>query len=505
VSTDPPTVPTIAPIRWSSHDPLPPGITIRDGLTYLTVPAEIARERKVGRTRSAHTIIEWTPGLVVITSDRRAFPYTDDHLAPLGLRTTTAIIPRQRLWSDTSIHAFLADETLPPNPATLIDDIRHLAEHHLEFTDPTTYPLLATWILATYVYRAFNAVAYLHLNGTAASGKSTTLGFIAALAYQAELASNISSAALFRTTAGAPGTILVDEAEKWDTERAQDLRQILNSGYQAGATVIRAERPNDRTAFTTTAYDTYGPKAIASINPLDPVIGSRCLVIHMRPALRRLRELDRTDPALQAIRDRLHLWALYHGPALAQHAERWSTELRHTRAPNLVGRPWQIAQAFIVIADYADQHAGSNLADDLITWFNTYYAHAQAEADATDAMRLLLRILPRVLATHAARDTDWYPLKSIHETLLSYADADAADWLKPRWIAKRLTALGFRERRSSHVGTLVRLPELQIRDELAGRRVDPLPEDAAWADGHVSYQTDTETNSVQSTRPSLWS
>ena len=105
--------------------------------------------------------------------------------------------------------------------------------------------------------------------------------------------------------AGNPGLLCIDEAERFDNEKGSELRTILLGGYKAGNQAVRAERTTGG-AFMNKRYETYGPKALGSINPLDPTLGSRTVVITMKPATRRIatfpfdsgRVVRRTQPAL---------------------------------------------------------------------------------------------------------------------------------------------------------------------------------------------------------------
>src|SRR6476646_4557353 len=93
--------------------------------------------------------------------------------------------------------------------------------------------------------------------------------------------------------------------------------------------------------YTPVEYDVFGPKALASINPLEPVIASRCIVIGMRPAIRELPDFEMNSPQWQAMRDRLYVWALSNAQDLAALAAQWRAEKKARLAPRLIGRAWE--------------------------------------------------------------------------------------------------------------------------------------------------------------------
>jgi hypothetical protein len=359
------------------------------------------------------------------------------------------------------------------------------------------------FVMGSYMFRLYKAIGYLHFNGTAASGKSQNLRILDALAFNTQWASSMSSAALYRSLAGHPGTVCIDEAEGFEGERGEELRRILNAGYLDGSTVKRAEKgPNDQ--FVVQSYESYGPKAIASINVLDNVIGSRCLIVAMRPAIRTIPEFDKDDPRWQRLRDRLYLWLMYHADPMAAKIEEWNSDLRYTRAASLIGRQWQITQMYVTIADYIDSFDKGDRCTRLIAFFNEYFADLQKQMDATDRIRLVLRSLPEVLRTHAGHDGQWFHLKTIHEVVSNYLEDDQKEYYKSRAVSKHLDVLGFRKRRAHKNGQQIWLDPEQIRQEFKQRRVEPQPEDIAWAAGEIEYEAKVYGQAASQERVSVW-
>lgn len=486
-------------IEWDIDDPLRPGLDYRDGIVYFTIPAMINREVTKGKGKGATTEIVKEPGLACLTSEREQFPYTKEAVEARGFGYPENVVRGERRWSTTGIRAFLSGSDTPPQPAALHAAIRKVYETYIEFADEAYYDILPLFIMGSYVFRLYRALGYIHFNGTAASGKSQNLRILDALGFNNQWASNISAAGLYRSLAGNPGLVCIDEAEGWEGERGEELRRILNAGYLDGSTVKRAEKgANDR--FQIASFESYGPKAIASINPLDAVIGSRCLVVAMRPAIRRIPEFDKDDHRWQQLRDQLYLFTMYHAEAISGLIEDWNTSLRHTRAPDLVGRQWQITQLYVTLADYLDMGTDAGLCDRLIAFFNKYFADLQKQQDATDRIRIVLKSLPRVLARFAPHDGGYYYLKTIHEVVHEYLEEDQKDYYKTRNLGKHLDVLGFKKKRSAKQGTQVWLDPAVVRGEFVQRRVEPHDEDRAWLAGEIEY---THYNTVVTpTKPS---
>ena len=472
-------------IIWEDTTALRPGVDYHDGITYFTIPTR-ARMPQKGRGKNAETTYVVQDVLVAVTSERDQFLYTDEEVNKRGFTyPDTVTLDKNRRWSATGIRAFLANEAESPDPAKLHDALRQVYVDFVEFergADDPMYDVMPLFVMGSYLFRLFRSLGYVHFNGTAASGKSQNLRLLEALAFNTVWASSMSPAALYRQVAGMPGVICIDEAESFEGERGQELRLILNAGYLDGSTVRRAEKgANDR--FSTVAFESFGPKVLASITPLEPVLQSRCLVVRMRPALRKIQEFDKDDARWQALRDQLYLWAMEHTDNVARYAARWNGELRFERAPQLNQRHWQITQLYVILADYLDSFDNNDRCDRLISYFNEYFADQQKNADATDRVRILLQCLPRVLANNTPEDGTFYQMKAIHEEVVARLDADAVEYYKTRQVGRALDVLGFKNKRSRKGGTQVSIPADQLRAEFRQRRVTPYEEDLAWLEG----------------------
>ena len=112
------------------------------------------------------------------------------------------------------------------------------------------YWALTLWIAYCYSIPSFDFAPRLCLwSPEKRCGKSLTLEVVGHLLPNPLLTSSISSASLFRLLDKDPmKVILIDESDtvfgsNGDKEKAEALRQLLNSSFKRGQTVIRCEAP----------------------------------------------------------------------------------------------------------------------------------------------------------------------------------------------------------------------------------------------------------------------
>ena len=95
------------------------------------------------------------------------------------------------------------------------------------------------------------------------------------------LAGASSSAAIFRIIDRFRGTLILDEADFYNSDVHADIVKILNSGYRRHFPVLRAE-PNGNGKYEVIPYEGFGPKLIANRRRYqDPALESRMLTLEM--------------------------------------------------------------------------------------------------------------------------------------------------------------------------------------------------------------------------------
>jgi hypothetical protein len=209
-----------------------------------------------------------------------------------------------------------------PDPADLFKRLSERFTHFIELPRdqaPGTIATLALWTLLTYVYHAWDAVPYLHIGGPLGSGKSRVFEILLRLVFRPLLSSSMTAPSLFRTLDAQGGTLLLDEAEQLKQTRNPGTAEIVSmllAGHKRGGQARRLEPAGD--SFRMVAFDVYGPKGLACIAGLPPVLASRAIGLTMfraPPGSEKPRRRIDADPAgWEQLRDDLHSLAMEHGP-----------------------------------------------------------------------------------------------------------------------------------------------------------------------------------------------
>lgn len=174
----------------------------------------------------------------------------------------------------------------PLDAASLIEELEAYFARRLYLLGHGSF-LLALWTLHTWCFDVFDTTPYLLVeSATRRCGKTTVLTLVGAACRHPVNATSPSEAALFRVIDQQHPTLLIDEAESLAgrSERAETLRGILHVGYKQGAKVPRCI--GEGKGIEVKLFDTYCPKAIASIGGLRDALLDRCVVFTMqrRPA-----------------------------------------------------------------------------------------------------------------------------------------------------------------------------------------------------------------------------
>lgn len=179
---------------------------------------------------------------------------------------------------------------------------------------------MAAWTVGTYFVHLVTAFPFLHFHGPKESGKSKTLEALGCACFNAWKGRDITAAALGDTTDGQRGTLLLDQAEKLNSDENNNLIGLLADSYKkAGGQrrvveITKAER-------SVLEFSTYGPKAYASTKPLDPDLADRCARIPMTRTRRRLPDLEGWEPVWKELTDKLYRFTLASFKNVRQHYE----------------------------------------------------------------------------------------------------------------------------------------------------------------------------------------
>jgi len=174
--------------------------------------------------------------------------------------------------------------------------------------------IMAAWVMHTYVFEAFEVTPYLFISSPEkGSGKSTLLRILKAVAYRGRSSSGMSAAALARVVEASRPTLFLDELDaqmKGNKETAENIRGVLNSGYEPEGVYTRCVGNE----FAVKDFPTFCPKCLAGIGKLWDTVSDRSITIEMRRMLsEETIEQDRkvaVKAAAAPIKARLEEWAV---------------------------------------------------------------------------------------------------------------------------------------------------------------------------------------------------
>lgn len=202
-----------------------------------------------------------------------------------------------------------------PPLADLLDQTRAFLQNFIVFPAEEHAEAVTLWIAHTWAVEAFDFSPYLNINSPLKRcGKSTLLDCLKLLVARPWPVVSPSPAVLFRKIEQDCPTLLWDEvdtvfaATKGDDGR-EDLRAVLNAGFQRGAKVPRCVGPTHALA----EFSVFCAKALAGIGTLPDTVADRCIVVSLaraRPGQKlgkfRFREVA---PLAERLREALSLWA----------------------------------------------------------------------------------------------------------------------------------------------------------------------------------------------------
>ncbi|KHE92126.1 hypothetical protein S225a_21030 [Candidatus Brocadiaceae bacterium S225] len=205
-------------------------------------------------------------------------------------------------WDKNKILSFTKN---PEPPKGLYQEIKNTLKQYIEFQTEAVYGLVTAWIIATYFHRCFHAYPFLFIYGKKQSGKSRSLDLLERLSFNAMKVKGVSVPSLADSIDGVRGTFLNDQAEELSKRKNTEILGILSDSYTIGGGKRRVVNitNNGRGILE---FETYGPKAFASIKEIDSDLKDRCIEITM---LRAIKEFPYPDAYLTIwddLRDKLY-------------------------------------------------------------------------------------------------------------------------------------------------------------------------------------------------------
>ncbi|MFC7538818.1 DUF3631 domain-containing protein [Siccirubricoccus deserti] len=165
----------------------------------------------------------------------------------------------------------------PVDAAAMLHDLAAAIERHV-ILPASAIDCCTLWIAHTWVHERFQHSPRLSVTSPVKRcGKSTLLDVLRATSHRPLKADNISASGVFRTVeALRPLTLLVDEADTFLGDN-EELRGILNSGFERSGEVIRVVEVKDE--WQPIRFATFAPVALAGIGTLPGTLEDRAVPI----------------------------------------------------------------------------------------------------------------------------------------------------------------------------------------------------------------------------------
>lgn len=196
------------------------------------------------------------------------------------------------------------------------------------------YPLIAIWIIGTYIHKSFETYPYLFINAMRGTGKTRLLKLIAKLSWNGDILTSLKEAVLFRTAS--QGTICIDEFEGLNKKENAPLRELLNAAYKKGIKVKRMKKIKTAVGESQMVeeFSVYTPICMANIWGMEEVLGDRCISLVLEKssnsAITMLMEDFESSVVISDIKNRLStlgvVWCSYFGKK--QYIEKWNIYIK---------------------------------------------------------------------------------------------------------------------------------------------------------------------------------
>lgn len=235
--------------------------------------------------------------------------------------------------------------------AEVVTEAESFIKRFCAFPDDHALVAVSLWAVHAHITEHFHTTPRLALiSPEAGSGKTRVLEVLDLLVPESMFCLSASPAAIFRTLADRPITLLVDEVDTIFQRRGkedgnEDLRALLNAGYKRGASIPRCVGPKHEVQ----QFAVFCATALAGLGDLPDTIMSRSIIVRMRRRAPnehvepfRLRE---HEPSGHAIRERVAAWASRVGAAVGA---AWPA-----MPEGIVDRPAEVWEPLIAVADAA--------------------------------------------------------------------------------------------------------------------------------------------------------
>lgn len=253
------------------------------------------------------------------------------------------------------------------SPFSTFDSLRNLMNDHIYFAHDSLPTLVALWVMGGYVFKLFNAYPYLHVRGRKGTGKTTMLEIITSCGFNGLLESQATRASVIQQIDRLGCTLCLDEFESHSKGTGNQYVQMINAGYKQSGTYRKMS------GTTSTTYNVYCPKVLASIDPIEiPALRSRTIPIRSKekPTSVHLTPWDpgRSEILLRVnfIRRGCYALGLYHHEAIQRNHRLIPSVIELPSRINLEARQHELVSPLLAIAWLVDRNRDSNVEEDLL-------------------------------------------------------------------------------------------------------------------------------------------
>ncbi len=303
--------------------------------------------------------------------------------------------------------------------------------------------LLALWLTGTYCYTVFEYFPYLALRSPEKRcGKSRTLDLISLLGFNAhQPTASPTEAQIFREPREDGGVQIYDELEGMtgDKERWSAVTSVFNAGFHKGQVVTRYRKTGQGQQKET--FETYVPRAIASISSLETTLEDRSIMVMMQrllPGQQTERfSLRRLDHAAQVLRDDLYIFALMMAPTIAELYD----EAEFPGLSGLDHRAVDLWEPVLSIAAVIDASGGTGTLTKRMTSLAERLGGERASRSADDTNPAIIEVLNECLGIGLEAKISTHNLSEKIRLRLGW------DSLTPKALSNRLHPLGLKSTR----------------------------------------------------------
>ena len=281
-----------------------------------------------------------------------------------------------------------------PNPKELFDEILAALKRFMELEKDIDYVLVAAWLIGTYFYPLFPAYPFLNPKGPKRSGKSQLLTVLQQLSFNA-IKARPSLAALSDTVDALHGTCLIDQADSLGRKGGEDMLDILTDSYKRSGGKRRIVEFDKNKGRKVVEYETYGPKAFASIRELPEDLRDRCLIIPIVRSKKNFLDPDNGGARWKALRGKLYRLVIdQYGNADANYT---ALRIGYEKSGDMIGRElelWLPLETILECVGHRDLVAEAKAR--FLSWYSF------AEYEPSELEEAVIRILREQFDTENA-------------------------------------------------------------------------------------------------------